>query len=101
VSARVDREALRRRVLADLVGERTRQDAKWGEQNHDAATWLAILTEEVGEAAQAILHDTFGGRAAGSLRTELVQVAAVTVQWIECIDRLGIAPDDEGGGDVR
>jgi NTP pyrophosphatase (non-canonical NTP hydrolase) len=71
----------------DIVKERRNQDKKWGEQNHDDYTWHAILTEEIGEVSQAILHDRFGGAAAGTVRAELVQVAAVALAWIECIDR--------------
>lgn len=78
-------------AVGDVLNERERQNQKWGEQNHDDGWWTAILAEEVGEAAQAALHGRFGGRAAGTLRDELVQVAAVAVQWIECIDRR-IAP---------
>lgn len=74
-------------VLSAVFMERKRQNEKWGEQNHDAYRWLAILSEEVGEAAQAALHNEFGGRAKGTLWTELVQVAAVAIQWLECIDR--------------
>lgn len=75
------------RVLLDVLRERAAQDAKWGEQNHDDFVWGGILGEEVGEACQAALHDRFGGDHAGTLRDELVQVAAVAVQWIECLDR--------------
>ncbi len=74
-------------VLIDIQTERLRQDRKWGEQNHDDVWWVAILGEEFGEAAQAVLHDAFGGKAAGTLRAELVQLVAVGVAWIECIDR--------------
>ena len=74
-------------IVSEILVERKRQNAKWGEQNHDAFTWLAILTEEVGEAAQAALHDVFGGAHAGTLYTELIHVAAVAVQWLECIRR--------------
>ena len=63
--------------------ERQRQQAKWGKQLHSNFIWLAILTEEVGELAQAILHDKFGGRAKGTAKTELLHVAAVAVQWLE------------------
>lgn len=75
-----------------IRAERERQDKKWGEQNHDDYRWLAILTEEVGELAQAILHDEFGGSHAGTTQTELVQVAAVAVQWLECMERRGLTP---------
>ena len=41
-------------ILNDVRSERHRQDAKWGPQHHTPAEWLAILAEEVGEAARAI-----------------------------------------------
>lgn len=71
--------------------ERDRQDAKWGVQNHTPEWWLAILMEEVGELAQAILETHFdngtdlGGTA--NIRKEAVQCAAVAMAMIECIDR--------------
>jgi NTP pyrophosphatase (non-canonical NTP hydrolase) len=74
-------------ALEAVTNERARQDVRWGEQNHDDVWWLAILTEEVGELAQAILHDRFGGAAQGQVQAELVQVAAVAVAWLECLAR--------------
>ena len=44
-------------AVLDVVAERDRQDAKWGEQNHNPPVWLAILTEEVGELATALNGD--------------------------------------------
>ena len=87
-------------VLNQIRAERERQNKKWGEQNHDDYRWLAILTEEVGELAQAILHDEFGGSHAGTAKTELVHVAAVAVQWLECMERRQLtrrAPDEAIG----
>lgn len=92
-------------VLSEVSAERRRQDAKWGPQNHpdgtggpltrsdanqarracqqaaadNATTWAHILTEEVCEA----LAETDPSQ----LRTELVQIAAVAVAWIQAIDR--------------
>lgn len=92
-------------VLAEVAIERNRQDTKWGEQNHpngtgyefykrlcdDARmaydlqsssgelTWDTILLEEVYEALTEECQ--------ANLRDELLQVAAVAVAWIECIDR--------------
>jgi len=43
--------------------------------------WLAILTEEVGELAKAILEDSENGV------EELYQCAAVCVAWGEAISR--------------
>lgn len=62
-----------------IIAERQRQDAKWGEQNHDAGKWSLILSEELGEVAKSQLE---GNRA--NYLTELVQAAAVLMAWLEC-----------------
>jgi NTP pyrophosphatase (non-canonical NTP hydrolase) len=77
----------RQQSVIDALRERIRQDEKWGEQNHDPFTWLTILMEEVGELSQAALHTRYGGKAAAGLREEAVQVAAVALSFIECLDR--------------
>ncbi len=41
-------------ILSKIFEERQRQDAKWGPQHHDLATWMVILMEEVGEAADEV-----------------------------------------------
>ena len=71
------------KAIALVKAERERQFAKWGKQNHDLFTWLSSLMEEVGEAAQAALHSTFGGSHAGTFKIEMIHVAAVAVQIIE------------------
>lgn len=63
--------------------ERERQSKKWGRQNHIVPIWMLILLEEVGESAQAALHDIFGGKSAGTFKNEIIQVAAVAVQISE------------------
>ena len=70
-------------VLTAVRKERKAQDAKWGEQNHDLTTWLTILTEEVGEFAEAILEN----RAGKEVRAEVIQIAAVAVAIAEFLDR--------------
>ena len=88
-----------------VLAEREAQNRKWGRQNHDPFTWIAILIEEVGEAAKEALtirfwkpdHKYTPGQAGGAeefrrnvygkLRTEAVQVAAVALAIVECIDR--------------
>lgn len=103
------------RVLEEVSRERARQDEKWGEQNHPDGTlddrhllgrahlprwstirrdaqrrvdtlaelgrveYIDILLEEVAEA--------FAESDPARLRAELIQVAAVAVQWVEAIDR--------------
>lgn len=74
-------------VLDRVRQERERQDAKWGEQNHDPFLWLTILTEEVGEAAQAALKARFSGQSIDAYRDELIQVAAVAVAAMESLER--------------
>jgi len=99
-------------IIDNVVAELVRQDGKWGKQNHpdgtgdalaasfalraqqacrDAAsrgscTWQLILAEEVAEA--------FAESDPGALRAELIQVAAVALQWIEAIDRRDAARKD-------
>lgn len=70
-------------ALRDVRTERAMQDEKWGEQNHAAEVWLAILSEEVGEMAKAMLP----GGSLEHMRDEAVQVAAVAVAFVEAIDR--------------
>lgn len=69
--------------IMDVAQERFRQDDLWGEQNHDDLTWLAILMEEVGELATEI-NDK---EPREKRYTELTQIAAVAVAWLECMRR--------------
>lgn len=74
--------------VVDIMTERCVQNAKWGEQNHNPAIWLAILTEEVGEVAQEVLRTKFSKKPdIFDYRKEMVQVAAVALAAIECFDR--------------
>jgi len=100
------------RALPDVEQERLRQDLKWGQQNHPdgragpyceraeaeakqeceehaaagTLTWMHILEEEVAEVDACYTAER--------LRAELVQVAAVAVAWIECIDRRAASGED-------
>ena len=69
-------------VLELVCNERGEQDAKWGKQNHDMHKWLTILMEEVGEAAERALNND-----AECYGQELIQVAAVAVAAVECLNR--------------
>jgi len=75
------------KITKDVLAEIGRQEEQWGEQNHDPFFYLAILTEEVGEAAQAALDWYTGKGEPVRLREEMVQVAAVSIAFIGCIDR--------------
>jgi NTP pyrophosphatase (non-canonical NTP hydrolase) len=88
-------------AIADVLAERHRQDEKWGQQDHDPFTYLAILTEEVGEAAQAALQARFHKESppgAGSaqefrqvrlqdFRIEMIHTTAVALAIVQCLDR--------------
>jgi hypothetical protein len=89
------------KVLQEIVNERTRQDEKWGEQNHKPEKWIAILGEEFGELCQATVETIFdnpvprgqdykGGY--DNIRKEAIHVAAVAVALIECLDRYDAVP---------
>ena len=73
--------------LKAVIQERHRQEMLWGEQNHDPFLYLTILIEEVGEFAQAALDTKFGGKESGRMREEAVQMAAVALAIVECLDR--------------
>jgi hypothetical protein len=92
-------------LMSEVADEMSRQNQQWGEQRHpdgtgmcgdvisaDSAkslndelvrmgqlTWRDILWEEVAEA--------FAEEEPGPLREELIQVAAVAIQWVAAIDR--------------
>lgn len=73
-------------VLQEVISEMVSQDKKWSpDRNLDPLLWNAILGEEVGEVSKAILEND------ANLRQELIQVAAVAIQFIECIDRCEVS----------
>ncbi len=73
-----------RGLLLEVNRERDRQDAKRGkDHDHDPLTWSAILTEEVGEVAQAALKLRWEGGNINRIRDELIQVAAVALAAVQ------------------
>lgn len=87
-------------VLSEVLAERERQEKLWGQQNHAGHEYLMILGEEVGEANKEYLEEYFPTKAElhegvqyipdfSNYRKELIQVAAVAVAMIECLDRNG------------
>lgn len=78
-------------IYALITAERTRQQDKWNKPHDwgrgdcsspDVApiVKVAVLAEECGEVARAVLDKDDAG-----LREELVQVAAVAVAWLESL----------------
>lgn len=105
------RVAHHRRVaeaLIDVVDERIRQEDIGDRKREQGIDWrscadpdmaggdlarLAVLAEEFGEVARAILEAGYGSGTPvvvahwdHQMRAELVQVAAVSVAWVEAID---------------
>ena len=65
-------------AFQDLIQvEREAQIEKWGHQVHPDEKWVAILLEEAGEVAKAVLE-----KDDSALLQEMVQVAAVLQAWI-------------------
>ena len=86
-------------ALKDIIKERARQDAKWGEQNHDPFTWLAILQEEIGEFSQESLVLAFDKKVNPThMYKEAVHVAAVAMAIVECLKRDKWKWDVDGRG---
>lgn len=77
------------KAVQDVLDERARQDAKWGVQDHLALCWLAILAEEFGEFAKHANEDYWRPSNCDryAMRQEAVQVAAVALAIVECMDR--------------
>ena len=80
-------------VYAEIDAERDQQSKKWGGPHQwgegdcssrlvDETVKLAVLTEETGEVARALLDDPDD---TDGLRRELIQVAAVAVAWLEAL----------------
>lgn len=76
-----------------LIAERGAQDKKWGpEQDNPHEVWHLIISEELGEVAEAILdlRAKSGGwgsaRCWDHIRFEAVQVMASACAYIEWID---------------
>ena len=74
-----------------VIVERVRQNEKWGyPQKNSPFEWVSILTEEVGELAQAT-NDAFMGQIKSNqtdkIVHEAIQIAAVAVAIIEHLSK--------------
>lgn len=74
------------KIVFEVLSEYEFQHQKWGKQDHDPATWLMILGEEVGEANKAVLESMTDLVKLRDYRQELIHVAAVALSAIECYD---------------
>ena len=74
-------------IFKSIIKERIRQHSIWGEQNRTPAEWISILGEEFGEVCKEVQENFLNNKSLDDYRTELIQVAAVAVQMIECLER--------------
>ena len=81
-------------ILLEVLIKRNKQDEKWGVEDHLPDKWIAILAEELGEAAKAGLEaypvtDRLVSRrqAMKEWRDELVDVMATAMAAIESYQR--------------
>lgn len=76
-------------IFESVADERTRQDEKWGIQNHPPLLWLSILSEEVGEVAKELNEFGFSSDPVRleNARTELIQTAAVAIAFADSLSR--------------
>jgi len=75
-------------IFAAIRAERKAQDDRWGTW-HDPGDGilLAVLAEELGEVARELNEPWPFPPDARRLRSELLQVAAVAIQWLETLER--------------
>lgn len=77
------------KIVDDMISERSRQDEKFGEQNHDYSVWSTIIGEEYGEMCQAIndfrLNPTPDTEQ--NIYTESIQTMATCMAMLECMER--------------
>lgn len=78
-------------IIQKIKEERTRQDEKWGEQNHHPLMWFSIIGEEFGEMCHAFNEYSFEEdiNHLEDMQREAIQVAACCIAMIECIERMG------------
>lgn len=98
------------RILNEVYGERVNQDKKWGEQNHPDGTGCREYKDQAFLSRNACdenfkngngtykdifleeVYEALAEKDKSKLRKELIQVAAVSIAWIEKLDRERTCP---------
>lgn len=80
---------IQEKIINKVLGERKRQDAKWGEQNHAMPIWGTIIGEEYGEMCQAINEFGFNPtpETEEQICVEAIHTMASCMAMLECIER--------------
>lgn len=66
-----------------VLDENEKQLEKWGVQDRTCFEWLAYLTEEVGEVANAMSEHYYRHGEAGDVSNEAIQVATLALKIAE------------------
>ncbi len=80
------------RIADGIILEIDRQYKIWGHQSRSNVYWLAILAEEFGEAAMAVLAPDHNANPKttkphdSNIHTELIQIIAVCYNWLRDLD---------------
>jgi len=76
-------------IIEEVLSERKRQNVVFGEQNHSPERWVSILMEEVGSAAKQANKFHAAGKELSLRKYEIeaIQVAAVAMAALECLER--------------
>ena len=84
-----DRDAVQKEAVANIMAERRDQDRTFGEQHHDPAYWLAILSKQFGQLGSAIVRRNWApdqeimDASDVAIYREAKQVAAVALALME------------------
>jgi NTP pyrophosphatase (non-canonical NTP hydrolase) len=76
-----------KRVISEVVDEVCRASEKHPEWPLDDFRALAIVHEELGEAAKAILHNTYEKGSRRDVREEMVQTACTAIRFLMNYDK--------------
>ncbi len=82
------------KTLSSILSEREAQQKQWGEdgEKHSDIFWSSVLAKQTGQAAALIVNFLTAQNpiarenAKRAVRREVVQIAAVAMAWLECID---------------
>ena len=79
-------ELARAQVIEHELGERERQEFKWGDQiKNSDELWTVIAVEEFGEVSREVYEKDLP-----KTYMEVIQLAAVCVAWAEALQRRGV-----------
>ena len=70
-------------LTQEILFEHERQIAKWGIQDRSSFEWMAYLTEEIGELAQAICEYEYRKGRTSNIFKEAMQVATLSLKIAE------------------